>query len=600
MAERGVSLAQIEAVPTGNLILVTGAPGAGKSTFCHQVVLNGVATDRPILFVTTEQGPTEITGLLQEQGLGELAPGALSFVDAFAETVGLATPARADTLGANCEDLNSISVAVAKLQQRVGRKDILLAFDSLTSPYLFNREEILRFIRLCLLRFAAEGNSVVAFMDEGCGRVEDLVAMMSLADGIITMEMGEGSRIIHVVKHPKVPPTKMETPIARSALFTLDGFDPGFGARLYEMGITGRGEPFRKEVGDFVHIFWRDLAAWGGMLWDPKRFPRMTYEFSKQIEFVGAQEGFPVVPWHVRLLIRLLMPDDFSQPKNVRTFFRRHKRGMESRGQRIMEFMDSASETDEHHLEVREGYNCWGLEKVGARLAFQDCGYVAGILKGFEKGDRDWNVVETKCIGLGDAYCEWKAVPGEIPELKEFLGGLDTSIVERIHDRLMDQLVGFLVHGRPLAERPRLGSRVLFPLMFHVTYPSLLSDRYRMALRMGAAKAGKEVGEHLMDAGLKEDEVITRVIDFMNHCQVGKVTLRPGPSALVGTGSGQALGETIRMSENCESFGLETGEPSCYFTTGFLNGLFASVKGKHVREVKCLAAGDPYCEWEIM
>jgi predicted hydrocarbon binding protein/KaiC/GvpD/RAD55 family RecA-like ATPase len=584
MAERGASLAQIADVPTGSLILVTGAPGAGKSTFCHQLVLNSIATDRPILFVTTEQSPSEITGLLREKGLGELPPGALSFVDAFAETVGLATPERADTLGANCEDLNSISVALAKLQQRVGGKDILLAFDSLTSPYLFNREEILRFIRLCLLRFAAEGNSVIALMDEGCGKSEDLVAMRSVADGIITMEMGEDSRILHVVKHPKVPPTKMETPITGSALITLDRFDPGFSARLVEMGISGRGEPFRKEVGDFVHIFWRDLAAWGGMLWDLKRFPRMTYEFSKQIEFLGAQEGLPVLPWHMRLLIRLLMPDDFSRPKNVRTFFRRHKRGMESRGQRIMEFMDGASETDEHHLEVREGYNCWGLEKVGARLAFQDCGYVAGVLKGFEKGDRDWNVVETKCIGLGDAYCEWKAVPGEIPEMKGFLEGLDTSIVEKVHDRLMDQLVGFLVHGRPLAERPSLGSGVLFPLMLLVMYPSLLSDRYRMALRMGAAKAGKEVGEHLMDAGLEEDEVITRVIDFVNHCKVGKVT----------------LDETIRMKENCESFGLETGEPSCYFTTGFLNGLFASVKGKHVREIQCIAMGDPYCEWEIL
>jgi KaiC/GvpD/RAD55 family RecA-like ATPase len=82
MDERRASLAQIAEVPRGSLILVTGAPGAGKSTFCHQVVLNGVATDRPILFVTTEQGPTEITGLLQEQGLAELPPGALSFVDA--------------------------------------------------------------------------------------------------------------------------------------------------------------------------------------------------------------------------------------------------------------------------------------------------------------------------------------------------------------------------------------------------------------------------------------------------------------------------------------------------------------------------------------
>jgi predicted hydrocarbon binding protein/KaiC/GvpD/RAD55 family RecA-like ATPase len=584
MDERGASLADIQAVPRNCLILLSGPPGSGKSTFCQQMVLNSLATDRPVIFVTTEQGPTEITARLQEQGLAELPPGALRFVDAFAETVGLATPKRGDTLGANCEDLNSISVAVAKLQQTMGRQDILLAFDSLTSPYLFNRAEILRFIRLCLLRFAAEGNGVVALVDEGCGRAEDLVAMMSVADGIITLEMGEGSRLVHVVKHPKLAPTKIETPIARSGMVTMDKFDPGFYRRLMEVGLSGRGEPFRKEVGDFVHIFWRHLVSWSGMLWDPKRFPRMTYEFSKQIEFVGGRERLPVLPWHMRLVIRLVLPDDFSQPQNVKRFMRRHKKNMEKRGQRIMEVLDDASETDEHHVRMREGYNCWGLENVGARLAFQDCGYLAGVLSMFEKRERDWNVVETKCIGLGDPYCEAMFVPGDIPELKGFLEGLDSAIVEKIHDRLMDQLVGFLVHGRPLTERPRLGSGVLFPLMLHVTYPSQLSDRYRMAVRMGAAKAGKEVGDHLMDAGVAEDEVVARVIGFMNHCNVGRV----------------ALGETIRMRENCESFGMETGEPSCFFTTGFLNGLFSAVKNQHVREVKCIAMGDPYCEWEIV
>jgi predicted hydrocarbon binding protein len=121
---------------------------------------------------------------------------------------------------------------------------------------------------------------------------------------------------------------------------------------------------------------------------------------------------------------------------------------------------------------------------------------------------------------------------------------------------------------------------------------------------MGGAKSGKEVGERLLDAGVGEDEAIERVIGFMNHCKVGKVTIRPGPYAPVGTGSGQALGGTIRIEENVESlrtrFFTAMEEPSCFFTTGFLNGLFSAVKDQHVREVKCIAAGDPYCEWEII
>jgi len=41
-------------------------------------------------------------------------------------------------------------------------------------------------------------------------------------------------------------------------------------------------------------------------------------------------------------------------------------------------------------------------------------------------------------------------------------------------------------------------------------------------------------------------------------------------------------------------------ETSYFLTACFLNGLFSAVKNQHVREIKCIAAGDPYCEWEII
>jgi predicted hydrocarbon binding protein/KaiC/GvpD/RAD55 family RecA-like ATPase len=580
-----MSLAGIQEVPKNSLLLLSGPPGAGKSTFCHQAVLNGLAMDRPVIFVTTEQTPAAIIGLLKERGMGEATPEMLSFVDGFSETVGLEAPGRPDTVYANCVDLNSISIAATRLQERMGRTGILLAFDSLTSPYLLSGAEVTRFMRLFLSKFAAEGNSVLALMDEGCGKEEDLRAMMSVADGIITMEIEDSTRVINVVKHPKVEPTKIETPMTWSGAFPRERFDPKVMSRILEGVLLGREEPFRTEVGDFVDVFWRNLVSWSGMLWDPKRFPTMAYELDKEMEFNALRGGMPLLPWHTRLLLKLFMPKSLSEPKGVKMFLSRQGKPMQDRGMRIAEYVEGASKKDEHHIKVYEGYNCWGLDNVGAQLAFQDCGLMAGAFNAIEKEGRDWNVVETKCVGLGDPYCEFKLVPGEIAETRDFLEGVDSSVVERVHDRLMDQLVGFLVHGRPLPERPRLGSGLAFYMMNHVTsVPSLLSERYRMALRMGGAKAGKEVGEHLMESGVVGEEAIKRVIKFMEYCKVGKVT----------------LGETIRMKENCESFALQTGEPSCFFSTSFLNGLFSVVKNQHVREVKCIAAGDPYCEWEII
>ena len=67
-----------------------------------------------------------------------------------------------------------------------------------------------------------------------------------------------------------------------------------------------------------------------------------------------------------------------------------------------------------------------------------------------------------------------------------------------------------------------------------------------MALRMGGAKAGKEIGEHLMNEGIAEDQAVKCFNDFIEYCKVGKVT----------------LGETIRIKENCETFALASSRTS--------------------------------------
>jgi len=592
-----VSLAEIQEPPDKGLILLAGAPGAGKSTFCHQVVLKSIAADRPVIFITSEQSPNEVITLLSERGMG--TPVGLNFVDAFTETVGLTCPQRPDTVCANCTDLNSLSIAITKLQERAGQKGTLLAFDSLTSPYLFSGMEVVKFMRLFLSRFASEGNSVLALMDEGCGKEEDLGAMMSVADGIIRIEIKESSRIINVVKHPKVEPERIEVPIkAKPTIKSTMQFEPSV-MRQFMKSMFGGGEAvLRREVGDFVNLFWPNLAHWSGMLWDPKRFPTMIYELNKE-ESSFVKEVMPFFPWRLKLLFKLLssfqalglMPKSFSKVKGMGKMSKLGGVGIRSaqlERSGTIEYLEDISRTDEHYFRVYESSDCWGFENVGAAIASHLPPAMAGQLQGFEREEREWNAIETKCIGLGDPYCEFKIVPGEIDGLKASLEK-DSSVIERIHERLMERLMGFLLDGKPLVDRPRLGSDVHLHVVMHgMGFPHLAGERHRMAQRMGGARSGKEIGERLMQAGIKGDEAINRVIDFMNYCKVGKVT----------------VGETIKIKENCESLRTKMfttiKEPSCYFTTGFLNGLFSAIRNKHVREVKCVAAGDPYCEWEII
>jgi predicted hydrocarbon binding protein/KaiC/GvpD/RAD55 family RecA-like ATPase len=580
------------------MILLVGPPGSGKSTFCEQAILRSLAVDRPIIYVTTDCDPSRVEKALRDKGLGKFEPGVLNFIDAYNETVGLSVADRPDTVRADCASLSSIGIAISKLQERIGRKDVLLVFDSLTSPYLLSGPEIVRFMRLTLSRFVGEGNSVLACFDEGSGKEEDVVTMMSIADGVIKIETEEDKRRMNVVKHPRVRPTRIEVPITPSIGLEARIFDLSALREILQAMMLGGKSRVRSEVGDYVNLFWPNLAHWSGMLWDPKRFPMMTYEMNKEDPpslFKLSKEDEAVkrayIPWRMRLLMPFI-PKNFSKVKDMKKALSRLctiERERERVG--IMEYLEGSSKTDEHYFRVHESSDCWGFEKIGAPIASYLPPLIAGMCKGLEywKGlERDWNAVETKCIGLGDAYCEFKLVPGEIDELRGSLEK-DSSIIESIHNRLMDHLMGYLLHGKPLVERPRLGSDVYIHPVFHaMAFPAMAGERYRIALRMGGAKAGKEVGEHLMEAGVMEDEAVKRILNLLDHCKVGKIS----------------MDETIRIRENCESsqtklFTTKMKEPSCFFTTGFLNGFFSVVKNQHVKETKCIAMGDPYCEWEF-
>jgi predicted hydrocarbon binding protein/KaiC/GvpD/RAD55 family RecA-like ATPase len=590
MEDRGLSLAEIREVPRESLVLLIGPPGAGKSGLCDQVVLNGIATDEPVIFVTTDQRPGQVLARLSERGLGETGPEVMSFVDAYSETVGVESPKRADTIRANCLDLNSISIAATRLQERMGRKGILLAFDSLTSPYLLSGAEVTRFMRLFLSKFAAEGNSVLALMDEGCSSEQDFVAMMSVADGVIRMKTKAGKQFLNVVKHPKLRKTTIELPAEPGTvpLKATLSFEPSVMRDFMQAYTAGDEAALRSETGDFVNLFWPNLAHWSCMSWDPDRFPTMTYELNKE-ESSMVREILPYLPWRYRVVSKVITLMDFSKASTMKRLISIWPPAKVERIG-VLEYLEDASGVDEHYFRVYESSDCRGFENVGAAVASYLPPCLAGICRGWEslKGlERDWNAVETKCIGLGDPYCEFKLVRGEIDGLADSLKK-DISVVERVYDRLMQRAMGFLLEGEPLVERPTLGSDIhLHAVMHAMGFPHIAGVRYRMAQRMGGAKAGKELGKHLMDAGLPEDEVIERVIHFLNYCKVGKV----------------AMDETIRIKENCESLRTKLftamEEPSCYFTTGFLNGLFSAVKNQHVREVKCITAGDPYCEWEI-
>ena len=580
-----VSLAQLQEIPSENMIMLVGAPGSGKTAFCQQVVLQNLAMERPIIYVTTECGPSRIERALKEKGFGDIEPGLLNFLDAYNETVGVSVSDRPDTIYADCNNLSSIDIAISRLQNRIGKKNVLLVFDSLTSPYLFGGSEILRFMRQTLSKFAAGGNAVLGCMDEGCGKQEDLVAMMSLSNGVIRIETEENRQILHVVKHPKVrSKERTEVSLAKQEeIWDRTAWDE----EKIKLVAFEEGK-LREEIGDYVNLFWPTFAFWSCMLWDPKRFPEMSYEWNRR-QGISLRIELGILPLYMKILFKLSVPKNLSEVRDVKRFWSRFGRFFPSEkfGIGVIEYLDGVSKTDEHYFRVHESFECCGFENVGTTMASYFPPMFAGMSMAIESVqglERECNAIETKCIGLGDPYCEFKFVNGEIEGLKDSLQK-DRSTLERIQNSLKRRLMGFLLEGKPLVSRPRLGSDIDMRCAF---YLAATGERYRMALRLGGARAGKSVGESLMDIGYGENEAVKSILHFLDYCKIGKVT----------------IDESIRIEDNFESLVLNLmttrqKEPSCYFTTGFLNGFFSAVKSRHVKETKCVGMGDPYCEWEF-
>jgi KaiC/GvpD/RAD55 family RecA-like ATPase/predicted hydrocarbon binding protein len=597
-------IAEIQNIPHKKLVLVTGSPGAGKSTLSQQIALQNIASGLQVIYVITESTSDDLVHKLRDRGLGETRPDSLTIVDAYTQTVGLACSSQKTTVCAHCADLNSMSMAVTKLRRRLNGQDVLLVFDSLTSPYLFNGLNVVKFIQQFLAKFAEEGNRVLVTMDEGCGKEEDLGAMMSVADGIVRLKMGKSDQSIQVVKHPDIPPSTFDKPIPKKFEMetALDEImDPDF-LNLYMKSMFRGKTCFRFRLGDYVNAFWPKLAYWSAMFWDPDGFPLIIYDDTREDQSATGSDAFiSFIPQPYKTALRLLnflrkigvVPKDFNTPKDISMIWRLlgFPYGAGARLERYgrIEYLPDKSKINEYHYRIFENSDCWDLDNIGSTIASYLPPAMAGQLMGLESKKRMWNAIETKCIGLGDPYCEVKIIPGPSNEVQDHLKR-DSETVSRIHNHLIEKYISHITENLTLTDRPEIGPNIHLQIPFHsFGFAHIAGDRSRMALRMGGVKSGKELAERLLVAGLQPDEVIDRVFESFKTLKMGIVT---------------KAGNRITIEENIEPmrtwYMTRLRELTCHFTTGFLNGLFKATYDLRINETKCLAAGHPHCEWEII
>jgi len=192
-------------IPRGNMVLISGAVGTGKTTLSLEYLVRGAERGEPSLYLSVTEASEK---LLENLATFEffrpelIQDGRLRFVD---------VPVIYEKLGLDREEMTQEEVqllirTIADLAQELGVKRLVL--DSLTSVcYRIRKEERIRdfMLRLGQALFALGCTTLlVSEVSEGPGRLSTYGVEEAIVDGLVllgnTRRQGDIIRVLQVVK----------------------------------------------------------------------------------------------------------------------------------------------------------------------------------------------------------------------------------------------------------------------------------------------------------------------------------------------------------------------------------------------------------------
>lgn len=578
-----VSLSDFYSIPSNSLILLSGPSGSGKSTFCLETVRQYIKNhEGPVVYFATESRPDDIVESLLTRGITLEELGRIRIIDAYTATLSELPESKykVSVDGADCTDLPGMGAKISGLAGPEGEEGGLLVFDSLSAPYIFNGESAIKFLRMSLTRFALKGNRVLVCMSEGLGKTEDLVAMQSISNGVLKIEPQAQKRVLNVAKFPNMKPTTLDYVLRGNVEPVGYNLQNQFTEQWFgNLRQVAQKETVRKTIPDNVNLIWQQLALWGGMLWD-KRFPPMMYNYGRDIYYRSAQsiismvlqqnpkakENKDLVDW-VKMILPVVV-QTVSTLGGGEIYFDEHK-----------------TNNDEIHVGWNESDICFSFPNVNGAICYLYAGAWAGSVKALTDylgQNRSWEAIEYMCLGLGDSTCRARVVQQGTDGFAAYIESADKVKIDRVNDRITEQLAGYLLTGQPPIQRRKMGTGIhVLQLQKGITLPALSSDIFRRALSMAGVNSGMKLAEYLIERGISPNESINQLGRFLSYANVGQVQ----------------FGDRLRIVENAETVGLKSNLPICSFTTGFLNGFATVTRGSKVHEDVCQTTGGNSCEW---
>ncbi len=173
------------------LFLLIGPPGAGKTIFCKQFVLNSLNKGKPVVYLTTEESATMITDSMKKYGWNVsdyVKKNKLRIIDAFSSRGNV--PIKTRYYVKNPENLTDLSVTIEEARKRI--TNLRFVIDSITNLILnVDEKSGQKFMQIITGRLKAAKALGFCILDSGVLDDAFLNFLRIIFDGVIEMDIVE-------------------------------------------------------------------------------------------------------------------------------------------------------------------------------------------------------------------------------------------------------------------------------------------------------------------------------------------------------------------------------------------------------------------------
>jgi predicted hydrocarbon binding protein len=349
---------------------------------------------------------------------------------------------------------------------------------------------------------------------------------------------------------------------------------------IREMGIYpyNKVKPARRSIGDFVHINAYNIRKFSLLSFSPK-FALELFKMSKLVGYYDSEIGVRAVHLKERSE-RLAKTEKFLEIiKEI------NEKGVDTQsytrlGCGILEIKEINDKTKKviFTLDESSSYPIKSIKKV----CYEELGAMCGMVEVLT--GRIWNGNETGCHCSGNALCEFELWPAKKEEEEPEIDLLTADEAEDI----LDTLIIDMTHKREIPIRKRIGD------FSHIGYDQCMNYLLTHSTKGHEALTkycGIRVGEKIAKTTdqTETEDTLNYLKELLEYMKIGQITINRRDDEI-----------KIKMHESAYSSGVNNINTKLdIFIAGIIEGALIHASGKkwQVDETRCIATGNPYCEF---